>query len=228
MARACTQWTGVGDMDRPDAPDDPRCADRDSPRRHALGHTPRGERAAAQHWQAFVADELDGYADHRNRPDLDVTSRMSAHLRFGTIHVRTMVGDLGCGDGAQSYLRELAFRAFYAAVLYEWPRSAWWKWNTGFDGIRVDEGTTAEERFDAWKRGRTGFPIVDAGMRQLAGAGWMHDRVRMIVASFLVKDLHLPWQWGRAGSSSSWWTAIWPTTSTEPKGVADVNMTHDT
>ncbi|BBZ07233.1 hypothetical protein MDOR_14020 [Mycolicibacterium doricum] len=121
---------------------------------------------------------------------------MSAHLRFGTIHVRTMVGDLGCGDGAQSYLRELAFRAFYAAVLYEWPRSAWWKWNTGFDGIRVDEGTTAEERFDAWKRGRTGFPIVDAGMRQLAGAGWMHDRVRMIVASFLVKDLHLPWQWG--------------------------------
>ncbi|MBB2772530.1 MULTISPECIES: cryptochrome/photolyase family protein [Mycolicibacterium] len=157
---------------------------------------PAGERAAAQHWRAFVADELDGYADNRNRPDLDVTSRMSAHLKFGTIHPRTMVDDLGRGKGAQAYLRELAFRDFYAAVLHEWPRSVWWNWNTGFDGIRVDEGAVAEQRFDAWKRGRTGFPIVDAGMRQLAGIGWMHNRVRMIVASFLVKDLHLPWQWG--------------------------------
>jgi deoxyribodipyrimidine photo-lyase len=177
-----------------------------------------GERAAVRHWHEFAGDELDGYADNRNRPDLDLTSRMSAHLKFGTIHPRTMVGDLGRGDGAQAYLRELAFRDFYAAVLYEWPRSVWWNWNTGFDGIRLDEDAAAERRFDAWKRGRTGFPIVDAGMRQLAEIGWMHNRVRMIVASFLVKDLHCRGSGGRAGSSSSWWTGIWPTTSTGGSG----------
>lgn len=157
---------------------------------------PAGEQAARQHWQQFVDEGLAGYADDRNRPDYDVTSRMSAHLKFGTIHPRTMVPDLGRGTGAQAYLRELAFRDFYASVLYEWPHSVWWNWNKGFDAIEVDEGRKAEELFEAWKRGRTGYPIVDAGMRQLAGIGWMHNRVRMIVASFLVKDLHLPWQWG--------------------------------
>ena len=121
---------------------------------------------------------------------------MSAHLKFGTIHPRTMAADLGGGKGAQAYLRELAFRDFYAGVLYEWPDSAWWNWNKAFDPIEVDEGDEARQRFEAWKTGRTGFPIVDAGMRQLAETGFMHNRVRMIVASFLVKDLHLPWQWG--------------------------------
>lgn len=157
---------------------------------------PAGQTAARQHWKRFVDDDLSGYADDRNRPDLDVTSRMSAHLKFGTIHPRTMVTDLGRGKGAQAYLRELAFRDFYAAVLDEWPHSVWWNWNRGFDAIRVDEDAAAEKLFTAWKEGRTGFPIVDAGMRQLSGIGWMHNRVRMIVASFLVKDLHLPWQWG--------------------------------
>lgn len=155
-----------------------------------------GETAAKRRWQAFVRDGLDGYADDRNRPDLDVTSRMSAHLKFGTIHPRTMAVDLGRSKGAQAYLRELAFRDFYASLLHEWPRSAWWNWNTGFDDMEFDEGPEANKRFEAWKEGRTGYPIVDAGMRQLAQTGWMHNRVRMIVASFLVKDLHLPWQWG--------------------------------
>ena len=121
---------------------------------------------------------------------------MSAHLKFGTIHPRTMVADLGRGKGAQAYLRELAFRDFYAAVLNEWPDSVWWNWNKNFDTMQIDEGAEAKKAFEAWKAGRTGFPIVDAGMRQLAETGWMHNRVRMIVASFLVKDLHLPWQWG--------------------------------
>lgn len=157
---------------------------------------PAGERAALAHWTRFVDADLAGYADDRNRPDLDVTSRMSAHLKFGAIHPRSMVPDLGRGQGAQAYLRELAFRDFYAMVLHEWPHSVWWNFNKGFDAIEVDRGRSAEERFQAWKDGRTGFPIVDAGMRQLATIGWMHNRVRMIVASFLVKDLHLPWQWG--------------------------------
>ena len=90
----------------------------------------------------------------------------------------------------------MAFRDFYAAVLNEWPDSVWWNWNSLFDTMKLDDDAEAQKRFEAWKAGRTGYPIVDAGMRQLAETGWMHNRVRMIVASFLVKDLHLPWQWG--------------------------------
>jgi deoxyribodipyrimidine photo-lyase len=157
---------------------------------------PAGESAAKRQWTTFVQNRLADYADDRNRPDLDGTSRMSAHLKFGTIHPRTMAADLGRGKGAQAYLRELAFRDFYAAVLYAWPDSAWWNWNKAFDAIELDEDGDAERLFEAWKAGRTGFPIVDAGMRQLAETGFIHNRVRMIVASFLVKDLHLPWQWG--------------------------------
>ncbi|MEX3741887.1 deoxyribodipyrimidine photo-lyase [Mycolicibacterium porcinum] len=155
---------------------------------------PAGERAAASQWRQFVEQRLAEYPARRDRPDLDITSRMSAHLKFGTIHPRTMVIDLDSGDDA--YLRELAFRDFYAAVLHHWPDSAWQNWNPAFDRIEVDDDEAARRAFEAWKGGRTGFPIVDAGMRQLAATGFMHNRVRMIVASFLVKDLHLPWQWG--------------------------------
>ncbi|RZT13854.1 deoxyribodipyrimidine photo-lyase [Mycobacterium sp. BK558] len=157
---------------------------------------PAGEQAARKQWEEFLADHVTGYADDRNRPDLAATSRMSAHLKFGAIHPRTMAADLGRGNGASAYLRELCFRDFYASVLHAWPRSVWWNFNSAFDTIEVDEGKDAEKAFEAWKAGRTGFPIVDAGMRQLAETGFMHNRVRMIVASFLVKDLHLPWQWG--------------------------------
>ena len=168
----------------------------DIPEGEAALDVPAGEAAARKAWKAFVATKLSDYAEHRDRPDVDGISRMSAHLKFGTIHPRTMAADLGAGQGAQAYLRELAFRDFYAAVLHAWPDSAWWNWNTSFDRIQVDEDDEARQRFEAWKAGRTGFPIVDAGMRQLAESGFMHNRVRMIVASFLVKDLHLPWQWG--------------------------------
>jgi deoxyribodipyrimidine photo-lyase len=157
---------------------------------------PAGESAARKAWKRFVEQALGDYADDRNRPDVDGISRMSAHLKFGTIHPRTMAKDLGQSKGAQAYLRELAFRDFYAGVLYEWPRSLWWNWNDAFDRIEVDVDAEAKQRFETWKAGRTGFPIVDAGMRQLSECGFMHNRVRMIVASFLVKDLHLPWQWG--------------------------------
>ncbi len=153
-----------------------------------------GETAARSHWQEFVTDGLADYPVQRDRPDLDATSRMSAHLKFGAIHPRTMAADLDADDDV--YLRELAFRDFYAAVLHHWPHSAWWNWNREFDAIEVDDDDRARQAFEAWKAGRTGFPIVDAGMRQLAETGFLHNRVRMIVASFLVKDLHLPWQWG--------------------------------
>ena len=156
-----------------------------------------GEPAALRRWSEFLTAGLENYSEDRNRPDKSGTSRMSAHLKFGTIHPRTMVKGLNIREtGAGAYLRELAFRDFYAEVLNQWPRSAWWNWNANFDTIDVDTDASAEKRFEAWKQGRTGYPIVDAGMRELAGSGFMHNRVRMIVASFLVKDLHLPWQWG--------------------------------
>ncbi|MGI9124481.1 MAG: cryptochrome/photolyase family protein [Mycobacterium sp.] len=156
-----------------------------------------GEGAAARRWAEFRTAAMADYSAARDRPDKPGTSRMSAHLKFGTIHPRTMAADLDARDpGAAAFLRELAFRDFYAGVLHEWPASAWRNWNPAFDAIEVDTGPEAEVLFEAWKQGRTGYPIVDAGMRQLSGSGFMHNRVRMIVASFLVKDLHLPWQWG--------------------------------
>ena len=171
---------------------------------------PAGETAALKRWKQFVDGTKDfaehsvaDYDDVRNRPDLDATSRMSAHLKFGNIHPRTMLADLvdlekkaATKDGATGYIREICFRDFYATIMHHWPRSSWWNWNSQFDDIEVDTDADAEKAFEQWKTGRTGFPIVDAAMRQLNESGWMHNRLRMIAASFLVKDLHLPWQWG--------------------------------
>jgi deoxyribodipyrimidine photo-lyase len=160
-------------------------------------HVDAGEPAALKQWKVFTENRVDRYGTDRDRPDLEGTSGMSAHLKFGTIHPRTMVAALEMrNDGAQKYLRELAFRDFYADVLNHWPHSAWHNWNSDFDAIKTDTAAPAKRRFESWKAGETGFPIVDAGMRQLRETGFMHNRVRMVVASFLVKDLHLPWQWG--------------------------------
>ncbi|VFA89986.1 Deoxyribodipyrimidine photo-lyase [Gordonia paraffinivorans] len=157
---------------------------------------PAGEDAARQRWAEFVDADLADYDEIRDDPAADATSRMSAYLKYGNIHPRTLAVDLGKGKGAQAYLRELAFRDFYADVLWHWPHSLWHNWNRRFDAIELDTDDAAYERFEVWKAGRTGFPLVDAGMRQLNETGWMHNRVRMITASFLVKDLHLPWWWG--------------------------------
>ncbi len=152
-----------------------------------------GEAAARRRWREFVESDLDGYDAVRDEPGADRTSRMSVHLRWGEIHPRTMLADLGRSTGAEAYRRELAFREFYADVLDRRPDSAWGYYDRSFEAMPYDE---PGEELEAWKAGRTGFPIVDAGMRQLLGEGWMHNRVRMIVASFLVKDLHLEWQHG--------------------------------
>lgn len=169
----------------------------DAPDPGAALDVPAGEAEALARWAQFTADGVGRYASDRDLPGTPGTSRMSAHLKFGTIHPRTMAASLDLRDsGSAAYLRELAFRDFYAEVLYRWPHSAWRNWNPKFDAIEVETGPQAEAAFEAWKQGRTGYPIVDAGMRQLSQTGFMHNRVRMIVASFLVKDLHLPWQWG--------------------------------
>ncbi|MGQ0836974.1 cryptochrome/photolyase family protein [Actinokineospora sp.] len=155
-----------------------------------------GEQAALTVWENFHRERLADYQHHRDRPDLPGTSRMSPYLRWGCVHPRTLLADLGDGAGAETYRTELAWRDFYADVLWHRPETARENYNPKFDKLAYDTGTAAAERFAAWCRGETGYPIVDAGMRQLLAEGWMHNRVRMIVASFLCKDLHVPWWWG--------------------------------
>jgi deoxyribodipyrimidine photo-lyase len=158
-----------------------------------------GEKAARRAWHAFsrnggAPSRLDRYGERRDRPDLDSTSRMSVHLKWGTIHPRTLLAELGSGH--EVFRKELAWREFYADVLFHRPDSARQYYRPELTRLSYAAGATARRRFEAWTAGRTGYPIVDAGMRQLLAEGWMHNRVRMIVASFLVKDLHLEWTAG--------------------------------
>jgi deoxyribodipyrimidine photo-lyase len=156
------------------------------------------EEVALARWREFLDDGVSGYKRARDRPDRPGTSRMSVHLKYGTVHPRTLLADLAgrSGEGADSVRSELAWREFYADVLWHRPDSARANFDRRFDVLPADSGAEADAHFTAWAEGRTGFPIVDAGMRQLREMAWVHNRVRMIVASFLVKDLHLPWQRG--------------------------------
>lgn len=155
---------------------------------------PLGEQAARRRWHDWL-DQVDEYDDIRDLPGADATSRMSVHLKWGTIHPRTLLADLAerGTKGAEAYARELAFREFYADVVHHRPDTLEGYYDKRFEQMEYDH---PGGDLQLWKDGRTGFPIVDAGMRQLQSEGWMHNRVRMIVASFLVKDLHLEWTVG--------------------------------
>jgi deoxyribodipyrimidine photo-lyase len=157
-----------------------------------------GEAAARAAWQQFRDERLPGYETTRNLPGTDGTSRLSAYLKYGCLHPRTLLADLAQADGeaVRRYAAELAWREFYADVVWHRPESTREALDPRMGGIEVDSGPEADAHFTAWAEGRTGYPIVDAGMRQLLGEAYVHNRVRMIVASFLVKDLHLPWQRG--------------------------------
>jgi deoxyribodipyrimidine photo-lyase len=157
-----------------------------------------GEHAALARWAAFRESGLDEYADQRDRPDLDATSRLSVHLKYGELHPRTLLADLAehTGSGPDTYRNELCWREFYADVLFRRPDSARQAYRPELAGMQLDGGRDADQRFTAWAAGRTGYPIVDAAMRQLRDEGWMHNRMRMVAASFLVKDLHLDWTRG--------------------------------
>ena len=158
---------------------------------------PTAEDQVAALWEQFRTNRLDRYAEQRDLPAVEGTSRLSPYLKYGLIHPRQLMANpQPRGEGEVTFQSELAWRDFYADVLFRQPHTAWRNLNAKFDDIAVDTGAAANEKFRLWCEGRTGFPIVDAGMRQLVTTGWMHNRVRMIVASFLVKDLHLPWQWG--------------------------------
>ncbi|WNV76346.1 deoxyribodipyrimidine photo-lyase [Geodermatophilus sp. DSM 44513] len=159
---------------------------------------PAGEAAALDAWGRFRAERLEGYTTTRNTPGTDGTSRLSAYLKYGCVHPRTLLADLAGVDSesADRFRNELAWRDFYADVLWHRPESAREPLDQRMHAMAYDTGPEADERFTAWAQGRTGYPIVDAGMRQMAGEAYVHNRVRMIVASFLVKDLHVDWRRG--------------------------------
>ncbi|MEN9803629.1 MAG: hypothetical protein RIS41_476 [Actinomycetota bacterium] len=160
---------------------------------------PHSERGVWEQWEEFRdrgSEGLDGYDERRNDPGVPGTSRLSTALRWGLVHPRQLLHELGDSKAHQVFRSEIAWREFYGDVLNHHPDTSWRNLNRKMDAMVHDEGPVAVERFRAWCEGRTGYPIVDAGMRELLTTGWMHNRVRMIVASFLVKDLHLPWQWG--------------------------------
>lgn len=175
------------------------------------------EAAARARWAEFRDEGLVDYATERNRPGRDGTSRLSPYLRWGLLHPRTLHADLDRSPGAQAFAGELVWRDFYADVLWNHPRSARWDLTDALAGMRYDDPGPL---LDAWREGRTGYPFVDAAMRQLLAEGWVHNRARMAVASFLTKDLHLHWSHGAhhfmrhlvdgdlASNSHGWqWTA---------------------
>jgi deoxyribodipyrimidine photo-lyase len=160
-----------------------------------------GEDAALRRWADFRDGALADYGTDRDRADLDGVSRLSPYLKIGAVHPRTLLADLAdladgrrdLGEGAERYATELAWREFYADVLWHHPRSAWRDLRPALSGMAYDD---EGEAVDAWRQGRTGFPVVDAAMRQLLREGWMHNRMRMVTASFLTKDLHVWWPVG--------------------------------
>ncbi len=162
-----------------------------------------GVQGAAGQLKQFLGEGLQGYAGNRDRPDREGTSRLSPHLHFGEIGPRQIwhavrervrrARTAGVARGVETYLRELGWREFAYHLLFHFPHTtdcplrpefATFPWRKDARGLQ------------AWQRGQTGYPFVDAGMRELWATGWMHNRVRMVAASFLVKDLLLPWQEG--------------------------------
>ncbi len=163
-----------------------------------------GEAAALTQWRAFRDEHLAGYDATRDRPDLDATSRLSIRLKHGEIHPRTLLADIGdertarASKSVSRFVTELCWREFYADVLWHRPQSAWSDLRPELSAMVYDDvaDPAVAAAVDAWRAGRTGYPFVDAGMRQLLSQGWMHNRARLVTASFLVKDLHVPWPVG--------------------------------
>ncbi len=152
-----------------------------------------GEQEARPRLERFLADGQHDYA--RTRDELAAsTSRLSPYLHFGCLSAREVESRLGSGDGPAAFRRQLCWRDFYHHVLLNFPGNARSEFQARYRGkIRWSR---SERRFAAWCEGRTGYPIVDAGMRQLRREGWMHNRARLITGSFLTKDLGIDWRWG--------------------------------
>ncbi|MFC5511828.1 cryptochrome/photolyase family protein [Massilia jejuensis] len=163
---------------------------------------PPGMSGATEAFEAFLP-RLSDYGTARDFPQLDATSRLSIHLRFGTTSVRHLVRTLrqmtangAGGAGAPVWLSELIWRDFYAMILFQHPHIAQQSFKPAFDAVAWEAGIEADALFAAWCDGRTGYPLVDAAMAQLNTTGFMHNRLRMVTASFLVKDLGIDWRLG--------------------------------
>ncbi len=158
---------------------------------------PAGEHAARARLNKFADSHLAEYANLRDFPARDATSHLSPHLRLGTLSPRTVLSvawqPASERQTRQSFINELIWRDFYRQILWHFPHVAVASFKEQYNDLKWEND---ERLFAAWCEGRTGFPIVDAGMRQLNTTGWMHNRVRMIVAMFLTKDLLISWQWG--------------------------------
>ncbi|GAB1471942.1 deoxyribodipyrimidine photo-lyase [Chloroflexota bacterium] len=162
---------------------------------------PASEQEALTRLEEFSYKKIHGYTDDRNRMDLEGTSALSPYFRFGMLGLRQAVNaaldaiSTGSGTGAETWLNELIWREFYIQILYHFPHVATSAFKSSLANIPWRNQLS---EFKAWKRGETGIPVVDAAMRQLKETGWMHNRARMITASFLVKDLLIDWRWGEA------------------------------
>jgi deoxyribodipyrimidine photo-lyase len=171
-----------------------------------------GEAGAAARLSSFLESGLARYGDDRDRPDMAGTSRLSPHLQFGEISPRQIwhaldavvasAGTPGLARGADVFARELGWREFAHHLLYHFPETVSAPLRAEFATFPWSDDPQA---LRAWRRGQTGYPLIDAGMRELWTTGWMHNRVRMVVASFLVKDLLVPWQ---AGERWFWDTLV--------------------
>jgi deoxyribodipyrimidine photo-lyase len=154
---------------------------------------PGGEAAARAALRRFLAGPVDDYESGRNVLTGESVSRLSPYLHFGAISPREIEERLSATAGAQAFRRQLCWRDFYAHVLGHFPANAKSEFQERYRGMRWSR---AEKRFAAWCEGRTGYPAVDAGMRQLRREGWIHNRARLVVGSFLTKDLGIDWRWG--------------------------------
>ena len=157
--------------------------------------------AGAQQALADFLNRIDHYEDTRNFPAVKGPSYLSVHLRFGTVSIRELAGLAHArmqqgSAGAAVWLSELIWRDFYHQILFHHPRVVADAFKPDYNRIAWESGPTAQALFDAWCAGRTGYPLVDAAMAQINQTGYMHNRLRMVVASFLVKDLGIDWRWG--------------------------------
>jgi len=152
------------------------------------------EKSSQEFPSANFEHKLAAYEKRRDFPFDDATSRIGLHLRFGTVSIRH-AASTAIDAKAEKWLSELAWRDFYMMILWHFPETATHSFKPAYDRIKW---LNNEKDFDAWKNGKTGYPIVDAGMNQLNQTGYMHNRVRMIVGSFLTKHLLIDWRWGEA------------------------------
>ncbi len=160
------------------------------PSLHDIGFESSGEKLSIP---PLDEQQIRKYDQQRNFPAINGTSRLSVHLRFGTVSIRQLATK--AKEWNDQWLNELIWREFYMMILFHFPHVVNGAFKKQYDRIQWRNN---EQEFDAWCRGETGYPIVDAGMRELNQTGFMHNRVRMIVASFLVKHLLIDWRWGEA------------------------------